>query len=173
MRWIWIDRILELTKGERCVALKSVSAGEDVLHDQFPVVGRPGEAGYVRPRPALPNPLVLEGMAQTSGVLVGHARDFRERVILAKVGKARFTAVAEPGFVLRHTATLDRIDDIGATARIRTDRLEPRTGEPTRLAEAELMFSHVTPERTGLDMPDHNFVFTDQLMDLLRRSGFA
>ena len=36
MRWIWIDRIIELEKAERCVAIKNVSLAEDVLHDHFP-----------------------------------------------------------------------------------------------------------------------------------------
>ena len=40
-------------------------------------------------------------MAQTAGILVGHANDFAEKVILAKIGRAVFTAAAWPGFTLR------------------------------------------------------------------------
>ena len=45
MRWIWIDRILELERGKRCVTIKNVSAAEDVLHDHFPATDK---------RPAMP-----------------------------------------------------------------------------------------------------------------------
>ena len=62
----------------------------------------------------MPNPLIIEGMAQTAGILVGHANGFREKVILAKVNSAVLTREATPGVTLRYTATLDRLDDTGA-----------------------------------------------------------
>ena len=166
MRWIWIDRILALEKGRRCIAIKNVSAAEDVLHDHFPATDR-----YCA-EPVMPNPLIIEGMAQTAGILVGHARQFREKVILAKIGKAKFTAVARPGFTIRHTATIDRIDDSGASTTGQTDLIDPATGKSEPLAQIELMFSHIDQNRAGLAFPEHNFVFTSQFMDLLRRSGF-
>ena len=165
MRWIWIDRILELTHRERCVALKNVSAAEDVVHDHFP-------AGDTHPAlPVMPNTLVIEGMAQTAGILVGHAEDFREKVILAKIGRARFSDDCRPGYALRHTATLERFDQTGASTQGTTEMVDPATGEAQPLAEIELVFSHIDRNRAGMVYPEHNFVFTDQFMDLLRRSG--
>jgi len=35
------------------------------------------------------------------------------------------------------------------------------------------MFAHIDRNFSGLAFPEHNFVFTSQLMDLLRQSGFA
>jgi 3-hydroxyacyl-[acyl-carrier-protein] dehydratase len=172
MRWIWIDRILELEKGRRCVALKNTSLAEDVLHDHFPATALPD--GSTRPAtPLLPNTLVIEGMAQTAGILVGHARDFQEKVILAKIGVAQFTAAARPGFTLRFTATLDRLDAAGAATSGTVELLDPATGAARPLARIELLFSHVDQNRAGLAFPEHNFVFTSQFMDLLRQSGFA
>ena len=167
MRWIWIDRILELQRGERCVALKNISAAEDVLHDHFPATEHHPAA------PVLPHPLVIEGMAQTAGILVGHARDFAEKVILAKIGKAVFEPgqTAGPGHSLRYTAVLDRIDASGAATTGIVERLDPGTGDAQPFAQIELMFSHIDQNRAGLAFPEHNFVFTDQFMDLLRRSG--
>lgn len=171
MRWIWLDRILELEKGQRCVALKNVSAAEEVLHDHFPAqpatAARPARAAI----PVMPNTLIVEGMAQTAGILVGHAKDFREKVILAKISKAVFTAAALPGFALRHTATVERIDDLGASTTGVTELIDPATGDVQPLARIELMFSHIDQNRQGLEFPEHNFVFTEQFMDLLRRSG--
>jgi len=166
MRWIWIDRILELEPRTRCVAIKNLSAAEDVLHDHFPAApGRPAT-------PVIPHPLVIEGMAQTAGILVGHAGGFREKVILAKIARATFeNRVAGPGHTLRYTAHLDRLDDSGASTTGTVERLDPGSPDAVPFARIELMFSHVDRNRAGLAFPEHNFVFTDQFMDLLRRSG--
>ncbi len=82
MRWIWIDRITQLERAKQCVAIKNVSLAEDVLHDHFP-------ANNTRPAiPVMPNSLIIEGMAQTAGILVSHANDFSEKVILAKISSS-------------------------------------------------------------------------------------
>lgn len=168
MRWIWIDRILELEKGRRCVAIKNVSLAEEVLHDHFPADRATGRQAM----PVLPNPLIIEGMAQTAGILVGHANDFAEKVILAKIGKATFTDAAWPGYTLRYSAVIERIDPTGASTSGIVERIDPATGSATPLATIELMFSHIDKNRAGLEFPEHNFVFTDQFMNLLRQSGF-
>lgn len=166
MRWIWIDRILELERGKRCVAIKNVSAAEDVLHDHF-------QATDDYPAtPVLPNPLIIEGMAQTAGILVGHANDFKEKVILAKIGRAEFHAAALPGYSLRYEAIIERIDPSGASTSGTVTRIDPSNGESKPLADISLLFSHIDQNRSGLEFPEENFVFTDQFMDLIRRSGF-
>jgi 3-hydroxyacyl-[acyl-carrier-protein] dehydratase len=168
MRWIWVDRILELERARRCVAIKNISLAEEVLHDHFPATATR------RPIPVMPNTLIIEGMAQTAGILVGHANDFAEKVILAKIGKAEFTAAARPGRTLRYTATIERIDATGASTVGQVDLIDPaKPDKPaTPLATIELMFSHLDKNRSGLAFPEHNFVFTDQFMDLLTQSGF-
>ena len=85
MRWIWIDKFELFEPGKRAVAIKNVSLAEDHLHDHFP--------GF----PVMPASLMIEGMAQTSGILVGAARDFKEKVILAKIGRATFSRLVRPG----------------------------------------------------------------------------
>ncbi len=169
MRWIWIDRILELDKGQRCVAVKNISLAEDVLHDHFPATSsRPA-------MPVMPNPLIVEGMAQTAGILVGHARNFAEKVILAKIGGAEFTDIAVPGQTIRFTAEIDRIDDAGASIQGHVEVFDSAIGpaQARPLAKIELLFSHIDQNRAGLDFPEHNFVFTEQFMGLLQRSGFG
>jgi 3-hydroxyacyl-[acyl-carrier-protein] dehydratase len=172
MRWIWIDRIVELEKAQRCVALKNVSLAEDVLHDHFPAATLPD--GSTRPAmPLLPNTLVIEGMAQTAGILVGHANGFKEKVILAKIARAQFGAAARPGLTLRYTAVIERLDPAGAATHGTVELLDPATGQATPMGRIDLLFSHVDRNRAGLEFPEHNFVFTSQFMDLLRQSGFA
>lgn len=167
MRWIWIDRIIELQRGQRCVAIKNVSLAEEVLHDHFPPTGdRPAT-------PVMPNTLIIEGMAQTAGILVGYTKDFAEKVILAKIAKASFTAAATPGHTIRFTASLERIDDSGALTQGMVDLIDPATGSCRSIGEIELMFSHIDRNRSGLAFPEHNFVFTDMFMDLIRQSGIT
>ncbi|MEX2671927.1 MAG: 3-hydroxyacyl-ACP dehydratase FabZ family protein [Phycisphaeraceae bacterium] len=166
---MWIDRIVELEKGSRCVAVKNVSLAEEHLHDHF------AATDDYPATPVMPAPLIIEGMAQTAGIMVGHARDFAEKVILAKIGKARFDRDVYPGHTLRYTATMDRIDDSGASTTGLVELIDNAVDnpEPVAIGEIELMFSHIDQNRRGLDFPEHNFVFTDQFMDLMRNSGFA
>src|SRR5947199_2332946 len=78
MRWIWIDRFLDFERGRSARAVKNLSLAEDYFAQHFP--------GY----PVMPAALVLEGLAQTGGILVGEANNFQEKVILAKVPRAVF-----------------------------------------------------------------------------------
>ena len=78
MRWIWIDRFLEFQSGNSARAVKNLSLAEDHFADHFP--------GY----PVMPAALILEGLAQTGGILVGEANQFQEKVVLAKVPRAVF-----------------------------------------------------------------------------------
>ncbi|MBI1337497.1 MAG: beta-hydroxyacyl-ACP dehydratase [Phycisphaera sp.] len=167
MRWLWLDRILELERAKRCVAVKNVSIAEEVLHDHFPATDTHPAT------PVMPNTLIIEGMAQTAGILVGHANDFREKVILAKINKATFTDAARPGVCLRFTAHIERLDTAGASTSGVVEYFEPCTCEPRPLATIDLMFSHIDHNRSGLSFPEHNFVFGPTFKDLLRQSGFA
>ncbi len=78
MRWIWIDRFVEFHSGKSARAVQNLCRAEDHFADHFP--------GY----PVMPASLILEGLAQTGGILVGEANQFREKVVLAKVPKAVF-----------------------------------------------------------------------------------
>src|SRR5258708_17372750 len=78
MRWIWIDRFLEFHSGRGAKAVKNRSRAEDHFADHFP--------GW----PVMPAALILEGLAQAGGILVGEANQFREKVVLAKIPKAIF-----------------------------------------------------------------------------------
>ena len=171
MRWVWLDLILELQRAERCVAVRTVSHGEQLLHDHFPA--GVDDEGHFRPAmPVMPHSLIIEGMAQCAGILTGHANGFREKVILAKIGKAVFTeALAVPGTTLRHTAVMQRLDETGSSVSGTVELLHPAGGAPEPLAEIELMFSHVDRNLKGMVFPAKNFVFTPQFTELLVRSG--
>ncbi|MEO0512717.1 MAG: 3-hydroxyacyl-ACP dehydratase FabZ family protein [Planctomycetota bacterium] len=179
MRWLWIDRVLHAEPGTALTAVKTVSLSEPHLHDHFPAATRPD--GQALPaHPVMPAPLILEGMAQTAGILVGLTQNFAEKVALAKVSSAIFHADALPGDTLRFHASLDSIDARGASASGTVDRQRPRpktetndgpTHHTTPLADISLLFSHLDQNQQGLDFPEHNFVFGETFKTLLRTSG--
>ena len=153
MRWIWIDKFLEFNSGQNAVALKNVTLAEEHLHDHFP--------GY----PVMPECLMIEAMAQTGGILVGQARNFEEKVILAKISKAVFHDHVRPGDTITFHANIDHIAPEAASISGQIKR-----GQDI-IADINLMFSHIDNNLGGLKFPEENFVFTDMFNSLL--TGFV
>ena len=143
MRWIWIDKFIEFKSGLSAVAVKNVTLAEEHLHDHFP--------GF----PVMPECLMIEGMAQTAGILVGEARKFSEKVILAKIQKAVFFDYVRAGDSLRLEARIESLAPEAASTSGRITR-----GEKL-IAEIDLMFSHVDKNLAGKEFPEENFVFDD------------
>ena len=150
MRWIWIDKFVEFTSRVSATAVKNVSMAEEHLHDLYPAF------------PVVPNSLIVEGMAQTAGILVGEASEFAEKVILAKIGRATFHRLSRPGDTLVFAAKIEQFSEQGASA----SGIVTSGGQ--LVAEIELMFSHIDQNMAGLEFPEHNFVFTEQFTDLLK-----
>src|SRR5918999_6573427 len=103
MRWIWIDKFTQFTTRKSATAIKNVSLAEEHLHDLYPAF------------PIVPHSLIIEGMAQTAGILVGEARDFAEKVILAKIGRATFHRLVRPGDTISYNATIQQLNEQGAS----------------------------------------------------------
>jgi 3-hydroxyacyl-[acyl-carrier-protein] dehydratase len=156
MRWIWIDKFVQFTSKSNATAIKNVSMAEEHLHDLFPAF------------PIMPASLIVEGMAQTAGILVGEARDFSEKVILAKIGRASFHLLVRPGDMLAYSARIVHLTEAGASIS-GTVRLGAGDDAPL-VAEIELMFSHIDKNLSGAAFPEHNFVFTQQLLTQLLNS---
>ncbi|MBL8878777.1 MAG: beta-hydroxyacyl-ACP dehydratase [Phycisphaerales bacterium] len=150
MRWIWFDRFEEFQPGRMAVAVKNVTLAEDHLHDHFPDF------------PVMPASLMIEGMAQTAGILVGEARNFSEKVILAKIKRAVFHEAVRPGSKIRYEATIEQLTDSAASTvgRVFCDERE--------IGQVDLVFSHIDQNMSGLRFPEENFVFTEEFMGLLR-----
>jgi 3-hydroxyacyl-[acyl-carrier-protein] dehydratase len=162
---MWIDQIVRFEPGRRMVAVKQVSAAEGHLHDHFAA-----EDG-LEPQPVMPASLMIEGMAQTAGILVGSVNRFREKVILAKIIVARFDADVTPGQTIRYDASIDRIDTAGAVTSGLVERRSAAAETWETIGQVSLMFSHIDNNRSGLDFPEHNFVFSDNFRGILRQAG--
>jgi len=150
MRWIWIDKFTEFTPRVSATAIKNVSLAEEHLHDVYGAF------------PIVPHSLIVEGMAQTSGILVGEARNFAEKVILAKITRATFHRLVRPGETIAYNARIEQLSEQGASISGTV------TSGADKVADIELMFSHIDQNMAGLDFPEHNFVFTGQFLDLLK-----
>ena len=168
MRWMWIDRIIELEPRQRLVAIKHISLAEEHLHDHFAA----DPAQDLPAAPTMPACLIIEGMAQSAGILVGHAGQFREKVVLAKVSKVELAEDAAPGDTLRYTATVVRLDNMGAQTSGVVELLPPdEPGTAREIGQIDLMFSHLDQNMAGAKFPEHNFVFSESFRVLLRSSG--
>jgi len=149
MRWIWIDRFIAFEPGKRAEAVKNVSLAEEHLHDHWEAY------------PIMPASLMIEGMAQTAGILVGQARDFKEKVILAKITRARFDRDVVPGDQITYQADIVNIAE-GAASTAGTVLCN---GE--EIGRVDLMFSHIDQNLAGAQFPEENFVFTGQFERLV------
>ena len=147
MRWFWIDRFDEFVRGKRATAVKNVSLAEEHMHDHFPGVA------------LMPNSLVVEGMAQTAGLLVADAIEFNRRVVLAKVAGAEFHFDAVPGDTLRFEATILDLKPTGSLCKVTSSVGDRPQGE------AELFFAHLEPGEgvPKLFEPDELLQWLDQM----------
>lgn len=128
MRWYWIDRFLEFQSGNYAKSIKNITLAEDHLHDHFP--------GY----PVIPRSLVVEGVAQTGGLLVCEHSGLTEKVVLAKISRATFYSEAVPGDSLVYTATIQSIHKDGAMVTATSYK-----GDELH-ADLELFFAHLDEE---------------------------
>ncbi|MBN1392600.1 MAG: beta-hydroxyacyl-ACP dehydratase [Sedimentisphaerales bacterium] len=163
MRWIWIDKFVEFHSGESAVAVKNVTLAEEHLHDHFP--------GF----PVMPESLMIEAMAQTSGILVGEANRFKEKVILAKIKKCVFFDYVKPGDTLKLYAKIESIapEAASTSGKITCAGRHPQADGERLIAEIDLMFSHIDQNLGGKEFPKENFVFTDMFKSLLDGISFA
>ena len=149
MRWIWIDRFLEFHRGKSARAIKNLTMAEEYFADHFP--------GY----PVMPGTLMLEGLAQTGGVLVGEVNDFQEKVVLAKIPWARFHRDAFAGEQLIYETEVLHLRPEGAAVQGKV------TSNGELIVEAEIFFAHLDKARSQQFFGDQNFVFSGELKHLL------
>jgi 3-hydroxyacyl-[acyl-carrier-protein] dehydratase len=151
MRWIWIDRFTEFHSGKSARAVKNLSLAEDYFGAHFP--------GW----PVMPACLILEGLAQAGGILVGEVNQFKEKVVLAKVPRATFHREMFPGEQLVYAVEILHLRPEGAAVQGQVFVDDQLT------AEAEIFFAHLDQNRSAALFGEHNFVFTGEMRYLLGR----
>lgn len=150
MRWMWVDRFTAFEPGRWAEAVKCVSLAEPHVHDLAPWY------------PSLPRTLILEGLAQTGGVLAGQRGGYRENVILAKIARAAFHADALPGDRLVYRAELVEYQPEGSRI------VGTATCEGRLVAEVDILFVHLGRGQALPPGAGPHFVF-DGMFESLRR----
>lgn len=129
MRHYWVDRIVELEPGVRAVGVKNVSLSEDVFDEHFPG------------NPVFPGVFLLEGLAQTAGVLLAKTYEGERLAVMVSIERARFRSFARPGDTVRMEIKIEGND--GDVARVvGTANVGDR-----QVAAARLSFKLVKPGR--------------------------
>jgi 3-hydroxymyristoyl/3-hydroxydecanoyl-(acyl carrier protein) dehydratase len=129
VRHYWLDRIVRLEPGVGATGVKGVALSEDHFDSHFPG------------NPVLPGVCVLEGLAQTGGVLLHQSVDCKLVALMVSVERARFLAFARPGDQLVFEVAIESLD--GQHARVRG---EARVGGRT-VASARFTFRLVPPDQ--------------------------
>ncbi len=97
--FLLVDRIVELTEGERIVGIKQVTANEQFFQGHFPGA------------PVMPGVLIVEAMAQVGAVYALQQMENREQklVLFSGLDNARFRRPVVPGDTLVLTVTPLRV----------------------------------------------------------------
>ncbi|HET6632091.1 MAG TPA: 3-hydroxyacyl-ACP dehydratase FabZ [Rhodanobacteraceae bacterium] len=101
--FLMVDRVLDFEPGKHLRAIKNVSVNEPCFQGHFPG------------NPVMPGVLIIEALAQASGLLVQlsakaqEARRDQQLYYLVKVDKARFSRIVGPGDQLLLEVTQKRM----------------------------------------------------------------
>jgi 3-hydroxyacyl-[acyl-carrier-protein] dehydratase len=99
--FLLIDRVVDLKPDEYLIALKNVTFNEPFFAGHFPA------------RPVMPGVLIMEAMAQATGLLAMESRpnEVGEKALyyLAGIDKARFKRTVEPGDQLTLDVRLTKV----------------------------------------------------------------
>lgn len=121
--FLMIDRVTDIRGDEHGVGIKNITVNEPHFLGHFPE------------NPVMPGVLVIEGMAQTAGVLclrLMEPQEKRRSVLFLTIDKAKFRKPAVPGDTLEY-----HVDKITRRRNMWWYRGEAKVGS-TLIAEAEL-----------------------------------
>ena len=110
MRFLMVDRILDLEPQKRAVGIKNITMSEDFLTHHFPQF------------PIMPGVLVIEAMSQLGSWLLAVSTDFKYKALLSGIKLAKFKRFIRPGDslwleVILH-AKADEIAKFKGTAKV-------------------------------------------------------
>ncbi len=136
MRFLLVDRILELDAAKRIVAEKWIAPQEDYFADHFP--------GH----PIVPGVLLVEMMAQTAGKCLMAGVDRTQWPILLQITRANFRKSVTPGSTVRIEAAIESCNNRTASARGFI------TCEGSRVADSSLMFGFIPKDLLAANYED-------------------
>ena len=99
MRYLMVDRILEVEPGKRAVGIKNIAMSEDFLTHHFPQY------------PVMPGVLIVEAMVQLGSWLIAATTDFKFKCLLHTINLAKFRQLVRPGDSLTIEIVLDSLEE--------------------------------------------------------------
>ena len=137
MRFFLIDRITAFNVGSDARAVKNVALSEDFFDDHFPR------------RPVMPGVLIIEGMAQLSGLLLEASLvekySVDAKAVLTVLERTKFRDLVQPGDTLTYHTELLSVNENGGKVRVRAER-DGRT-----VAESGMVFAFKYVDDPKLD----------------------
>jgi len=116
MRFFLLDKITRWEVGVAAEGVKNVALSEDFFDDHFPR------------RPVMPGVLMLEGMAQLSGLLLEaslHQRYSKNaKAVLTVLERTKFRTLVKPGEVLLYRVELASLNEAGGKVKATASRGE-------------------------------------------------
>jgi 3-hydroxyacyl-[acyl-carrier-protein] dehydratase len=148
VRFLLVDRIVELERGRRATGIKNVTLSEDFLADHFPE------------QPVMPGVMIAEAMAQLADWVVRESSDFRCIGVVSSYDRLRFRNFVVPGDQLRLEVEITGQDASEATVKGKAYRenqvvtsaeftLALREAEPATVAQSTHLFGVIRPHRNG------------------------
>ena len=126
MRFFLIDKITRWEVGGLAEATKCVALSEDFFDDHFPR------------RPVMPGVLILEGMAQLSGLLLEASLQQKygrnAKSVLTVLERTKFRAIVKPGDTLSYRAEITSLNEAGGKVKATAFRGE------TAVTSTEMVF---------------------------------
>jgi 3-hydroxymyristoyl/3-hydroxydecanoyl-(acyl carrier protein) dehydratase len=111
VRFLLIDRITDWEPGKCGSAVKNVALSEDFFDDHFPL------------KPIMPAVLILEGMAQLSGLLVEEGMRKQSgrnvKALMSIIERAKFRRPVYPGDKLVYSAEVDSVNELGGRTHVK------------------------------------------------------
>jgi len=114
MRFFLIDKITHWSVGSEARGVKNVALSEDFFDDHFPR------------RPVMPGVLIIEGMAQLSGLLLEDSLkdkyDLDAKAVLTVLERTKFRDMVRPGDTLTYHAELVSLNKAGGKVTVTAAR---------------------------------------------------
>lgn len=139
MRFLLIDRIVELEPGSQITAVKNLTMAEEYLADHFPQF------------PVMPGVLMLEAMTQAAAWLIRISEDFaHSMVVLRQANNVKYGQFVEPGQTLTVTAQILKQDERETKVKAQ-GTLDGRPTVSGRLVLARFNLAETDPQRAQID----------------------